>query len=105
MFFFLSLSTWRGAAEELAWGKKSGVMVSVCVTYVCRRCRETALNHPHLWSRINLTELRPVGRAEILARTKTAPLHLEADVTEWSADSEQIVASEEQLETHVSYTR
>ena len=78
-------------------------MAWVCVTHVCRRWRETALNHPRFWSHINLTQLTPVGMPEILARTKTVPLHLEADVTKWS--TEQIVAFEKQLETHISHIR
>jgi hypothetical protein len=41
--------------------------------------------------------------AEILARAKTVPLHMEADVTKWSA--EKIVAFGKQLETHISHTR
>ena len=103
IFFFLSLSKWRDAAEDLARGKIPGVMEWVCVTHVCRRWRETALNHPRFWSRINLTQLTPVGMHEILARTKIVPLHLEADVTKWS--TEQIVAFKKQLETHVFHTR
>ena len=103
IFFFLSLSTWHDRPEKLVWREKTGVMAWVCVTHVCRRWRETALNNPRFWSRIDLTKLTPVGMAEILARAKTAPLHLEADITEWS--TERIVAFEKQLETHISHTR
>ena len=75
----------------------------MCVAHVCRRWRETALNHPRLWSHINFTKLTPAGMAEILARAKMAPLHLEADVTKWSAA--QLDAFEKQLEAHISHTR
>ncbi|KAN0102369.1 hypothetical protein V8E52_005584 [Russula decolorans] len=97
IFFFFSLSTWR----NITW---RGNIPWICVAHVCRLWRETALNHPHFWSHINLpNKLTPVGMAEILARAKTVPLHLEAEVDFWSA--EQILAFEKQLETHISHTR
>ena len=94
IFFFLSLSTWRDETGAMAW---------IRVARVCRLWRETALNHPRLWSHLNLTKLTPVDMAEVLARAKTVPLHLKADTTKWSA--EQIVAFEKQLEAHISHTR
>ena len=103
IFFFLSLSTWHNEADKHDWKYKTGNMAWIRVAHVCRRWRETALNHPHMWSHINLTQLTPVGMAEILARAKTVPLHLGADVTKWSA--EHIVAFEKQLEAHISHTR
>jgi hypothetical protein len=112
IFSFLSLSTRRGETGKLvyckktgryAWHNETGSIVWICVAHVCRLWRKTALNHPCFWSYINLTRLTPVGMAEILARAKTVPLHMEADVMKWSA--EKIVAIGKQLETHISHTR
>ncbi|KAF8266015.1 hypothetical protein EI94DRAFT_1734056 [Lactarius quietus] len=47
-------------------------------THVCHQWREIALNDPLFWSHIDFTNLTPAGAAEILARAKTMPLHLEA---------------------------
>jgi hypothetical protein len=41
-----------------AWNKGSGLLAWIYVAHVCRRWRETALNHPRFWS---LTKLTPVG--------------------------------------------
>ena len=103
IFSFLSLSAWHVKIDEYAWHKETVKVAWTCVAHVCRRWRETALNHPGFWSRINLTKLTPVGMAEILARAKAVPLHMEADVNDWSV--EQIVAFGRQLEIHISHTR
>ena len=103
IFSFLSLSIWHDGPETFVWGQRPGVMAWVCVTHVCRRWRETALNHPRFWSHVILTKLTPVGMAEILALTKKVPLHLQADVSRWRTN--RIVAFEKQLETHISHTR
>src|SRR6266566_1832163 len=65
--------------SAFAWNEGSGLLGWIYVAHVCRRWRETALNHPRFWSHINLTKLTPVGMVEILSRAKMAPLHLEAD--------------------------
>jgi hypothetical protein len=103
IFFFLSLSTWNDETNEAAWHNKTGNMTWLCVAHVCRLWRETALNHPRIWSHINLTKLTPVGMAQIISRARTLPLYLKADVSKWSA--EQIAAFAKQLETHISHTR
>ena len=103
IFFFLSLSAWRDETYEYTWRNDPGDMAWMWVAHVCRLWRKTAFNHPRFWSHVKLTKLTPAGMAEILARAKTVPLYLEADVTKWSA--EQIVAFEKQLETHISHTR
>jgi hypothetical protein len=86
-----------------AWNEGSGVLAWIYVTHVCRRWRETAFNHPRFWSHINLTKLTPVGMAEILSRTKMAPLHLEADDTKLNVA--YLEAFARQLEAHISHTR
>ncbi|KAI0056490.1 hypothetical protein BV25DRAFT_1995565 [Artomyces pyxidatus] len=55
-----ALDPWKG----LAW---------VLVTYVCRRWREVALEHPSLWRRINL-EHGPRWTREFISRAKAIPL-------------------------------
>ena len=40
------------------------------VAHVCRHWRETALNHPRLWSHVNVHKQTPVAMAEILARAR-----------------------------------
>ena len=86
-----------------AWNEGSGHLAWIYVTHVCRRWRETALNHPRVWNRINLTKLTPVGMVEILSRAKMAPLHLEAASHIW--ERERLEAFETQLEAHISHTR
>ncbi|KAH8987717.1 hypothetical protein EDB86DRAFT_2084866 [Lactarius hatsudake] len=50
------------------------------VSHVCHQWREIALNQPLLWSHVDFTLLTSAGATEILARAKTVPLHLEANV-------------------------
>jgi F-box-like len=103
IFFSLSLSTWNDETDEDAWYNQTGNMTWIRVAHVCRLWRETALNHPRIWSHINLTKLTPVGMAQILARVRKLPLYMKADVSKWSA--EQIAAFAKQLESHISHTR
>jgi hypothetical protein len=91
---FLPPSAWDQEAGHLAW---------MCVAHVCHRWRETALNYSRFWSHINFTNLTPAGMAEILARAKMAPLHLEADFIKMS--NAQLVAFEKHLKAHISHTR
>ena len=73
------------------------------VTYVCRRWREVTLSFPSLWSHIHFTKLTPRGVAEMLARAKMSPLHLEAKLScrKWA----QSDAFERLLEDRISLTR
>ena len=93
IFSFLPSSTWNKGAGHFEW---------IRVAHICRRWRETALNHPRFWSYINFTKLTPAAVAEILARAKMAPLHLEADFTKWSVAHPLFL--ENQLEAHISHT-
>ncbi|KAI0266588.1 hypothetical protein BGY98DRAFT_895670, partial [Russula aff. rugulosa BPL654] len=36
-----------------AWNEGSGILAWIYVAHVCRRWRETALNHPRFWSHVN----------------------------------------------------
>jgi F-box-like len=76
----------------------------ICATHVCRHWRETALNYPHVWSHINFAKLTPIGIAEIVARAKMAPLHLEALFT-YRSTLPELDEFEKQLEAHISHTR
>ncbi|KAF8481675.1 hypothetical protein DFH94DRAFT_404322 [Russula ochroleuca] len=83
-----------------AWNKEAGQM---SVAQVCRRWRETALNYSRLWTQINFAKLTPAGAAEMLARGRMAPLHLEA--VSMKMNETQLVAFEAHLEAHISHTR
>jgi hypothetical protein len=85
-----------------AFDEGAGYLWLVRATHVCHQWRETALSYPYLWSHINFTTLPPAGIAEILARAKMAPLHLETTLDHWS--KAQFEAFERQLEAHISHT-
>ena len=73
------------------------------ISHVCHRWREISLNLPHLWVHINFTRQRPDCVAELLTRSKTAPLHLEAVTLNWSR--ERFEAFKRQIEAHIHHTR
>ena len=72
------------------------------ISHVCHRWREISLNLPHLWSHINFTRQTPDCSAEMLARAKMAPLHLEAVTSNWSR--EKFEAFKRQIEAHIHHT-
>ena len=73
--------------------------------HVCHRWREIALNDPVFWSHVDFANLTAAGAAEILARAKTMPLHLEArDARPFSGDDARLRAFEKGLQAHVSTT-
>ena len=71
------------------------------ISHVCHHWRELSLNLPHIWSQINFTKLTPVGTAEMLARAKMAPLHLEG-VTKKNVTTKIF---EGQIKAHIQHTR
>jgi hypothetical protein len=71
------------------------------VAHVCRRWRDIALNQPLFWSQINFTNVTLAGAAEMLARAKNAPLHLEATVTHW--DTPRYSALVNEIWAHISH--
>jgi hypothetical protein len=73
------------------------------ISHVCHRWRDISLNMPYLWSHINFTKLTPAGTAEMLARAKMAPLHLEAKTSQWSM--EKFEAFKRQVKAHIHHTR
>jgi hypothetical protein len=94
IFTLLSAAAWHERSVHLEW---------IRATHVCRLWREAALNYPRFWSYINFTKLTPVGMAEILARAKTMPLHLnlEEDIYHYMARVESIGTY---LYAHISHT-
>jgi hypothetical protein len=73
------------------------------VAHVCRLWREIALNQPLFWRHINFTNVTLAGAAEMLARAKNAPLHLEATITHWDFNRYDPFVKE--LQAHVSHIR
>ncbi|KAI0288811.1 hypothetical protein BC826DRAFT_971340 [Russula brevipes] len=86
-----------------AWAQKFGRMEWIGVAQVCHQWREIALNYPHFWSYIDLTNVTAAHMAKILARTEMLPLHLKGQRLEWDPmwyDHFLI-----QVGLHISHTR
>ena len=100
IFSYFPFSEW-----EKDWIQPEDAGYLIDLTHVCRRWRETALNHPRLWSCINFPRatLTPACIAETLSRAKMTPLHLDANAIEWSVA--QFDALSRHLEAHISHTR
>ena len=75
------------------------------VAHVCRQWSEIALNQRLFWSHINFSNLTLTGTAEMLARAKGAPLHLEARVTDSNWSHDRYRALDQELQAHVSHIR
>ncbi|KAF8481690.1 hypothetical protein DFH94DRAFT_825631 [Russula ochroleuca] len=73
------------------------------ISHVCHQWRDISLNMPYLWSYINFTWLTSAGTAEMLARSKMAPLHLEARTMQWSIA--KFEAFNRQIDAHIDHTR
>ena len=86
----------RKMLDPLAWLRYS---------HVCHQWREIALNQPLLWCRVNFTNISLVGAAQILARAKMAPLHLEARGLGDHWDDNQFGAFQDELQFRVSRIR
>ena len=80
--------------DRLAWLR---------VAHVCHQWREIALRYPLFWSHLDFSTVSSAGGAEILARAKTVPLHLEANVRQW--DEARFSALQKELQDHVSHIR
>ncbi|KAF8481677.1 hypothetical protein DFH94DRAFT_825602, partial [Russula ochroleuca] len=73
------------------------------ISHVCHRWRDISLNMPYLWSHVNFAKLTPAGTAEMLARAKMAPLHLEVKTSRWSVKKFEAIKG--QVEAHINHTR
>ena len=91
-----SPSTLDEKPDNLAWLR---------VAHVCHQWREIALNQPLFWSHVDFTAVNSAGAAEILARAKTVPLHLEAKIPSGSWDDGRFNALRKELQDHVSSIR
>jgi hypothetical protein len=80
-------------------------LAKLCVSHVCHQWRETALNLPLLWSRINFTSLSLAGTAEALVRAKSAPLYLEANIAGQRWDDDRFSTFQNELQAHVPHIR
>src|SRR6266702_4088089 len=98
IFSFLRLpgTSPRGEKPDhhLAW---------LLAAHVCHQWREIALNLPLFCSYVDLTNLTPAGVAEILARAKKAPLHLEARFHNGYWDNARFSAFQKELHPRVSH--
>ena len=92
------------ASPSLTTSKeRSGHLPWIRVAHVCHHWRELALDQPLLWSHIDFTLFSSAGTAEILARAKTVPLHLEAIVPIGRWGDAQFSAFRNELQAHVSH--
>ena len=83
--------------------RESGKPSWLCITHVCHQWREIALNNPLFWSHIDFDSIPLAGAAEMLARAKKAPLHLEAMVTGSHWDDARLSAFKKELRSRVSH--
>ena len=89
-----SSSTLDGNTDNQAWLR---------VGHVCHQWRKIALNQPLFY--VDFNAVSSAGAAEILARAKTVPLHLEAKVPSGSWDDSRFDALRKELQDHVSHIR
>ena len=62
-----------------------------------------ALNLPLLWSHVDFTIINLAGAAETLARAKSAPLYLAADISRQRWDSDRFRTFQKELQAHVPH--
>ena len=69
-------------------GKPGDNLTRIRLSHVCHQWREITLNQSLLWNHLDFTTLSSAGAAETLARTKSAPLYLEARISSrcWNYD-------------------
>ena len=101
VFSFLSLPR---EYVRLFTGDKQDHLSWLRVSHVCHRWRETALDQPRFWSRIDFTTLTSAAVTEVLSRSKMAPLELEANLSCVHWGNDRLDAFREQLASHVSHT-
>ncbi len=84
--------------------ESSPYILSSPVSHVCHRWREISHDMSCFWSRIDFNKLTTAGVAEVLARAKTAPLYLEAEVGIQKCETEKFEAFEGQIKAHIYHT-
>jgi hypothetical protein len=80
-------------------------LVRLRISHVCHQWRETALNLPLLWSRVDFTSMNLAGAAEALVRAKSAPLYLEANISSQRWDDDRFSTFQNELQAHVPHIR
>jgi hypothetical protein len=105
VIFSESLVPRRVTVSDSITGKKSDPLAWLRVSHVCQQWRNIVLNQPVFWSRVDFTNISSAGVAEILARAKMVPLHLEARGLGDYWDDEQFSVFQEELQLRVSHIR
>ncbi|KAI9455926.1 hypothetical protein BJY52DRAFT_615746 [Lactarius psammicola] len=100
IFTFLRL---RFTSAAFTLGEKTNTLPWLHVAHVCHRWREIALNQSPFWSHVDFTTLTSAGAAEILARAKKAPLHLEARFPIGHWDDARFSTFQKELQPRVSH--
>ncbi|KAI9453537.1 hypothetical protein BJY52DRAFT_1418220 [Lactarius psammicola] len=90
------------ASSPFTLGKKPDHLAWLRVAHVCHQWREIALDQPHFWSHVDFATFSSAGAAEILARAKTVPLHLEARVPIGHWDDIRFSAFQKELQDCLS---
>ncbi|KAH9172621.1 hypothetical protein EDB89DRAFT_2165513 [Lactarius sanguifluus] len=103
VFSFLPTSPSPLLSPLTMLGKKPDHLAWLRVAHVCHHWREIALNQPLFWSRVDFTTLTSAGAAGILARAKTAPLHLEARVSIGQWGNARFSEFQNELQARVSH--
>lgn len=100
---FAAIFSFVRLPDRLILAEEPDKLACLRVAHVCHQWREIALNQPLLWSHVDFTTLTSAGAAEVLARAKTVPLHLEAKVPIDRWDDSQFSAFQTELQTRVSH--
>ncbi|KAH9030010.1 hypothetical protein EDB84DRAFT_220671 [Lactarius hengduanensis] len=103
VFSFLPTSPSPLVSPLTMLGQKPDHLAWLRVAHVCHRWREIALNQPLFWSHVNFTTLTSAGAAGVLARAKSAPLHLEAKVSIGQWDDARFCDFQKELQARVSH--
>ncbi|KAF8265103.1 hypothetical protein EI94DRAFT_1736595 [Lactarius quietus] len=86
-------------------GEPAHHLARLHLSHVCHQRREVALDQPFLWSHVDFSTLSPVGAAEILARAKSVPLYLEANVSGYPWDDVRFSTFRKELQARMPHIR
>ncbi|KAH9058298.1 hypothetical protein EDB87DRAFT_1685470 [Lactarius vividus] len=100
IFFFLRL---RVTFSDPELDERPDNLAWLRVTDVCHQWREIALSQPLFWDYVDFNTVSSAGAAEILARAKTVPLHLEARVPSGLWNDARFSAFQKELQVHTSH--
>ncbi|KAH8994108.1 hypothetical protein EDB86DRAFT_3243945 [Lactarius hatsudake] len=103
VFSFLPTSPSPSLSPLAMLGQRPDHLAWLRVAHVCHHWREIALNQPLFWSHVDFTTLTSAGAAGVLARAKSAPLHLEARVSIGRWDDARFCEFQIELQARVSH--